>query len=172
MLDIGEKVILKLKKRDEKAFDIVYDTYYKLIYFIAYDILKDQYAAEDIMQETFIKLMENIEDYNHKGSFKQYLTTIARNLSLNELKKRNTHEELSLDEDISSSTEHSNLNVLLTLDNNLEKLESEIVKYKVLYDYSFQEIADTLNLSIGKVQSQYYLAIKKLKHYFEKEEGL
>ena len=172
MLDIGEKVILKLKKRDEKAFDIVYDTYYKLIYFIAYDILKDQYAAEDIMQETFIKLMENIEDYNHKGSFKQYLTTIARNLSLNELKKRNTHEELSLDEDISSSTEQSNLNVLLTLDNNLDKLESEIVKYKVLYDYSFQEIADTLNLSIGKVQSQYYLAIKKLKHYFEKEEGL
>lgn len=172
MTDINERIIRKLKSRDEKAFDKVYDAYYKLVYFVALDILKDESSAEDILQETFIKLMDNIESYDETGSFKRYLVTIARNLALNEYKKRHAHEVKEFDENFAEAKNNDELSVILTLNDVLEPTEADIIKYKVLYDYSFQEIADLLKFTLGKVQSQYYIAIKKLKKHFKEMEEM
>ena len=53
--------------------------------------------------------------------------------------------------------------------NTLSEEESNIITLKVLYDYSFKEIGEELNMSIGQIQAKYYKAINKLKKYFEKE---
>ena len=97
-MDVNTKVIENLKKRNERAFNIVYKKYYRLVYYVAFDILHDASAAEEVMQETFIKLMSNIESYQDNGQFKKYITTIAKNLALNEYKKRKRYETVPLED--------------------------------------------------------------------------
>ena len=78
-MKISKKILRDLKNRQEKAFNIVYHEYYKLIYYVALKITKDETLAQDIMQDTFVKFMENIENYQDDGHLRQYLTTITRN---------------------------------------------------------------------------------------------
>lgn len=86
-MKISQKVLTDLKNRQEYAFEIVYQEYYRLIYYISFRIVKDEELAKDIMQETFLSLMEHIEEYNESGTLKSYLTSIAKNKSLNAIQK-------------------------------------------------------------------------------------
>lgn len=168
---IDSKLISALKRREKKAFDKVYQEYYRLVYYVALTTTRDEELAQDIMQDTFINFMKNIEDYEHDGKLKQYLTTIARNLSMNAIKDKNRKNE-SLDDSLLSASvndDTSEVVVKLTLEKTLSLQDAEIVSLKVLYNYNFREIAEELGLTIGVVQSQYYKAIESLKKYFEKE---
>ena len=167
-----ELTISTLKRRKKRDFERIYNQYYKLVFYVSYNLVKDQELAQDIMQDTFISFMNHIEDYDEQGKVKQYLTTISKNLSLNALKKK-TNKEI-LDEDAislysSQDMELEKVKIKLTLNNTLSEEESNIVTLKVLYDYSFKEIGEELNMSIGQIQAKYYKAIDKLKKYFEKE---
>ena len=171
-MDVNTKVIENLKKRNERAFNIVYKKYYRLVYYVAFDILHDASAAEEVMQETFIKLMSNIESYQDNGQFKKYITTIAKNLALNEYKKRKRYETVPLEDSFFKSEDYSTIDVILTLENTLTNEEAKIVSLKVLFDYNFQEIADEIGLTLGATQARYYKAIEKLRKYFKGEKKL
>lgn len=169
-MSIPSNIIYKLKEKDESAFDYVYDKYNKLVYYIAYEILNDSQASEDVLQETFIKLMDNIDSYEDQGNFKQYLCKIAKNIAINEYQRRKAKNLIyDIPEDIAINDDHQSFELIITLDKYLEKEESQIVKFRILYDYSFKEISQEMNLSIGIVQSKYYNALKKLKNYFKGE---
>lgn len=165
--------IQRLKKRKEQDFKEIYISYYKLVYYVSLMIVKDEHIAEDIMQDTFVSFMNHIEDYQDDGKVKQYLTTISRNLSLNYLKRKSRVNEIADEEIIASagekSNEYSRIDIMLTLEKTLSLQEANIVSLKVLFDYSFKEISEELNLTIGATQAQYYRAIDKLKEHFEKE---
>lgn len=169
---INSKVIANLKNRQKKAFEIVYNTYHKLVFFIAFKITKDEQLSLDLMQDTFVKFMNNIEDYEDDGKLKQYLSSIARNLSLNALnEKENNH--ILLDENILNGKnyqDNSKVAVFIALEKCLSPLEIEIVSLKVLFEYNFREIAEDLNLTLGTVQSTYYRAIETLRKYYKKGE--
>ena len=91
-MNLKEPTLSSLKQRKRKTFEIIYRKYYRLVYYVALSIVKDEHLAQDIMQDTFVSFMNHIEDYNEDGKIKQYLTTISRNLALNAVKrKRNCH---------------------------------------------------------------------------------
>ena len=117
------------------------------------------------MQDTFVKFMENIENYQDDGHLRQYLTTITRNLALNLVTKKETINLDSIKEP--STNDNNNIELILTLKNTLDEDESNIVILKIIYDYNFREIAEDTNSNIGIVQAKYYKALKKLKNHFE-----
>ena len=168
-----EPSISKLKRRREKDFKEIYLKYYKLVHYVSLLIVKDEHIAEDIMQDTFVSFMNHIEDYKDDGKVRQYLTTISRNLSLNYIKKKSTTNEIiteDVTQDISyTERKYKEIEIKLTLNKTLSIIESEIVSLRVLFDYSFKDISEELNLSIGEVQAKYYKAINKLKEHFNKE---
>lgn len=163
--------ISTLKYQGKKSFEQLYLNYYKLIYFVSLNIVKDEEAAKDIMQETFVNFFNHIDDYSETGQVKQYLVTISKNLSYNHLKKKTNQEKVGskeIDEAYSKDNQYSSVELKLTLENTLSLEESKIVIYKIMHDYSFQEIADEMSQSLGMVQSKYYKALEKLKKHFEK----
>lgn len=169
---MNKLTVSTLKKRKRKDFEKIYNTYYKLVFYVSYVIVKDQELAQDIMQDTFVNFMNHIEDYSEEGKVKQYLTTISRNLSYNAIKKKSNTEILN--EEIfatKGSVDKSiqEIELKLTLENTLSLEESNIVILKILYDYSFKEIAEELGQSLGTIQAKYYKALEKLKLYFGKE---
>ena len=164
------KVIRKLKNRDRVTFEKTYQKYYKLVYYVSLTVTKDPDLSQDLVQDTFVKFMNTIEGYKENGKVKQYLTTIARNLSLNEMKRRNKSSTLSNDELVPTKDDtQERTKLILTLEKTLTLEESQIVTLKILYDYNFKEIAEELHESLGTIQGKYYKAMEKLKKYFQKD---
>jgi RNA polymerase sigma-70 factor (ECF subfamily) len=83
-----EKLLNTFKKGSEQAFDRLYEETKIPVYYTILSIVKDESLAEDLMQDTYIKMINQLDKYQKKGQFLAWLKTIARNTALNEYNKR------------------------------------------------------------------------------------
>lgn len=159
-----DTLITRLRNKDKDAFKEIYYNYNKLLYYIALSLVRDVDTANDIVSDTFLKFMEKVQDIEDIN-IKSYLSTTCKNLSLNYLKKKKT---VPLDEVLyKTSSKGNHLDLLLTLDELLTEEEAFIVTCKIVYDYTFKDIAEDFNINIDKVKNRYYSAIRKLKIYYK-----
>ena len=163
------KLIKELKHNSVKAFKMVYEQYKNFVYYQAYIILNNKEDAEDVLQNTFIKFMRNIEYIDDDSSLNQLLSKMSKNEAIDMYRKRNRRNEV-LDDNINTYKEEfdtSKINVILTLNNTLKPLDASIIALKIIFDYSFEDISKELNESIGVIQARYYKALKVLKAYYK-----
>lgn len=87
---LQEDVLLLIQKKDDRAYNVLYDMYAKSLFAIISNIIKDREEAEDILQEVFIKIWKNIDSYNEsKGRFYTWMLNIARNSSIDKMRSKN-----------------------------------------------------------------------------------
>lgn len=164
MLIITKGLIEKLKNKDEFAFEQIYYEYENLVYYICLSITKDKHASEDLTQETFLKLLTSLDNYTEVGKFKQYIMMIARNLSKNYLTRVVNKQPIYSDETIyGTKDQNKSSNLIYDIKEYLDDDQAEIVILKIVHNLKFKEIAEYKGLTIGKVQSDYYDAIKTLR---------
>lgn len=72
------ELLIKYKKGDKQCFHVFYENLKKPVFYNIYSILKNKEASEDILQETFIKLLENIDKINSQDSILGYLMVIIQ----------------------------------------------------------------------------------------------
>lgn len=82
-----KELLLQVRQGDETAFTALFDLYRPRIYTTALRITKDEWSAEEILQDTFVKIWKNRETLDDIGNFEGWLYTIARNITFNELKR-------------------------------------------------------------------------------------
>jgi RNA polymerase sigma-70 factor (ECF subfamily) len=167
---VDAHLIEMLKQKDEEAFELIYNEYSNLIYYIAYSIVKNKEDAEEVVQDTFLNMLKSIETYNGNNKFKQWLMQIARNLSYNKV-TRNKEKYTIRDDKIITTIKapRENTDLLLTIRGLLDLESSHIVILRIVYDFSFKEIAEDCKLTVNKVQGIYYQSLKKLKKEFRYE---
>ena len=78
------KNLIELKNGSEDAFDSIYEITNKSVYMLILSILKDKFKAEDIMQDTFMKVRTNIDQYKPNTNGLAWVLTIAKSLAINE----------------------------------------------------------------------------------------
>lgn len=160
------EVIRQLKKHDEHAFAIVYDNYYRLLYFIIASYVKNSEDVQDILQTVFLTIFNKIHHLRNEKDFHQWASKIARNAALDFLRKQKkvlSFCEEDLNHMYSSSPEQIIFNTYLT------DLENRIFTLKVVYELTFQEISDIVNLKIGKIFLIYNTALEKVKSHYQEE---
>ena len=81
------EMIDEFKQNDHSNFNLFYELTHKQVFFSSFTILKEQTLAEDIMQDTYVTFLNNIGDVKSSQNIYAYLSTIARNLSINYYKK-------------------------------------------------------------------------------------
>lgn len=167
---INNRILIKLKNKDEDTFKKIYDEYEKLIYFIALQITKNKETAEEVVQDTFLKMLNSIDSYTENGKFKEWLMTICRNISYNRItrdKEKDTLKDDSITDNVSAKS--NDQDILLTINGILDELSASVVIYRIYYDLSFKEIANYYEMSLGTIQGIYYKAIKTLRKEFKYE---
>ncbi len=171
------ELILKAQKGDSYSFDLLVKRYQKKIYFLAYRMVKNHDAADDIAQETFIHAYFAIKSFKLGYSFYSWLYRICMNLSINFLKRQKFVIPESQFEEVASPLERqttrmdpSNHFALKELENKIEKaIDSLPPKYKAVLvlriyeDLSYEEIAQTLKISLGTVMSRLFRAREKMQ---------
>lgn len=172
MKKINEKelheLFAKLKQnKTENIFSELYTKYRKLVYRIAFGIIKNNENSDDITQIVFSKIWSMNTSNLPESSEASWLYSITKNETLNYLRKnRNTFD---LEDIYYITDEDVNINKLLDYDSynklisKLNKKEQEIVSLKILSNLSFREIAQILNEPVGTIKWRYYKSIHTLK---------
>lgn len=173
-MDRQEEHILfeKIKTDDEKAFERLFRHYYPHLCLYATQILKNPLAAEEIVQELFVRLWERRKETEIESSLKNYLLRAVKNLCLNFIKHNQIKNEyfqkiLAENEPISSDDNFENQTELFQI---IEKSISELpAKRREIFRLSrqeglkYREIAEKMNISIKTVETQMGLAMKTLR---------
>ncbi|MFA5283612.1 MAG: sigma-70 family RNA polymerase sigma factor [Bacilli bacterium] len=162
---VKRKVVLDLISRDQNAFNEVYAAYRKLLFFIIISIVKNETVAEDLLQDTFIKVYEAVVSLKDPNSFHSYITLTAKNLALNEIKKSRRVESLEPLEDIYGH-EEQNFTLLDEIADYLSPAENTIVVYKIVHERGFQEISDLMDIPLSTAYQIYRRALKKIKEHY------
>lgn len=160
-------MIKKLRNHDEEAFDYCYYTYKNLVYFHIIKIVKNKELAEELMQDTFLKMYQSIDKFDGRY-FKAWLLKIASNLAISELRKNNDTVEYNdniISKEVVDMYSHNDL--MSDLKGILTDDEYLIVVYKIIYNMKIKEIAEVFNIPIGTAGWKYNEAIKKAKKYFK-----
>lgn len=88
MGSIEEKLIKKIKKGDRDAFAELVELYKDKVYQVSYRMLGNAQEAEDVAQETFLRVYANLSSYDPSYKFSTWIYRIATNLSIDQLRKR------------------------------------------------------------------------------------
>lgn len=178
MKETLEKAILNLQKGDTNSLGIIYDLTSKGVFTFVLPIVKNYSTAEDIMQQTYIKVFENVKSYKEGTNARNWILTIAKNLAINEFNKNKKIIDADFDENIYQDDSPCILNE--SLDTPLIKLANQILDHQefqivimhTVGEYKHREIADILNIPLGTVTWKYNNAIEKIrKEYLKREEN-
>ena len=160
-------IFCEIKNNNELYFNKLYEKYRKLIYAIAYSILKNKENSEDIVQKVYIKIWKMEKQKLPTCNEACWLYTLTKNETLDFL--RYEKKLLNVDELYYIGEENKEINEILNIDSYnriISKLnvdEQEIVSLKILSNLSFKEISQILNIPEGTIKWKYYKSIHTLK---------
>src|SRR6478752_7485320 len=97
ILDPDAALMLRVKRGDRAAFEELVEKYKQPVLNLVYRILQDAAESEDLAQQVFVQVFKAADRYRVSAKFSTWLFTIARNLSLNEIRRRSRHPADSLD---------------------------------------------------------------------------
>ncbi|MBU1144013.1 MAG: RNA polymerase sigma factor [Firmicutes bacterium] len=157
-------IIQELKTRNYQSFDTFYNLTKNQVFYAIISVVKDKDLAEDIMQDTYVKFLEKIDQYKDGANPYAYLSTIARNLAINlyNQRKREVYSEEIFETIASPEVKDDEEDIFKILD-LLEPDEKEVVTLHIVNDLKFREIAPIVDKPLGTVLWIYNKAIKKLK---------
>ncbi|MBP3254967.1 MAG: sigma-70 family RNA polymerase sigma factor [Clostridia bacterium] len=156
-----------LINKDDIKFNEFYSKYNKLIYCIAFSILKNEEESKDITQKVFIKIWNLEKSKFPTKNEASWLYILTKNETLMYL--RNKKQELNIEDMYYIGKEDKELNEIIDKDkynrilSKLDIKDQEIVSLKILSQFSFNQISKILDMPIGTVQWRYYKAINTLK---------
>ena len=158
----------KIAHGDERAFEELYNKTRQAVYSVCLGIVRVHMTAEELMQDTFVTVWTRSAEFKGHG-YKSWILTIAKNKSLNYLKKQ-SHEvafDFLENDDIGSYESDMALSVTIraALD-TLDPIERQIVLLRNS-GVKAKEIAEYLGIPRGTVSWKYTEALKKLKKYME-----
>lgn len=157
-----DKYLDRIKNREENALEELYNLIKNNVYSFALGILRNHDDALDTLQETFIRIYKNIDQYENKDKALAWIYTITKNIAYTKLK--NNQRTINITE-IEFTTQHNYDDKLLveTLLKTLNETERSIVILHIVDGFKFQEIAQILDLKLSTTLSKYHRAMKKLR---------
>jgi len=168
-----QKLIADARRGDDEAFKKLVRRYESRVAATVIGMLGRCPEAEDVGQEAFIRFYKSLNKFRGQSALGTYLTRIAINLSLNELKRRRRRSSLfrqkPIEEihDISDESANDHINedkeIVQRAIRQLEDKFRAVVVLRLIDGYSTEETADILKIPVGTVLSRLSRAQKKLK---------
>lgn len=171
--DLG--LINKFKGGLMEGFEMLVKKYHNRVINIANSLVGNTSDAEDIAQEAFLKVYRSLHSFNARAKFSSWLYRVTVNTAYDHLRKH-THKAASLDEidyeNIADTKNHEDVIAKDSMQDALRKIpflfRSALI-LKEIEGLSYEEIAKTLSIRIGTVESRIFRARKMLKDILTKK---
>lgn len=166
-----DRIVSNITNGDTSALSELYERLKRPVFVLALSIVKDYGIAEDIMQETFLKVAVNAGSYRKGTNAQAWVFSITRNLALDFLKMRRPD---SLDDNrVFESSTGFEEKIASTLEfrrmiEALDDIEKQIIALHVAGRLKHKQIAKILGISAANVRAKYSRALKKMKTDYSK----
>lgn len=173
-----DKDIIELfhdKKSKEKAFASLLSKYQERVYWHIRKMVIDHDDANDLTQDTFIKVYKSLEKFRSDSGLFTWLYRIATNECLTFLKKKKRRTLLSSENYQEQLFEQLKADPLITGDEIQQKLQMALLtlpeKQKLVFnmkyfdDMKYDEISKVLHISVGSLKASYHHAVKKIETF-------
>jgi RNA polymerase sigma-70 factor (ECF subfamily) len=161
---------------DQAAFGCLVERFPRDVYGKAFSILKNHLDADDVVQETFLRVFRALPGFRFESSFRTWLITITTRQALNFIsRKRSNHESLDPSEDgpehLALRVEGNQMTALLDLESRrilrdalprLPQRQRQALLLKIQNDWKYEEIAREMAISVGSVKAHIFHAIQNL----------
>ena len=181
-LTLERELLTKIAVRDESAFRTIYDLYHKKIYTFSLRLLKSKQMAEEVVQESFLKIWLMGDSIEKISNIEAYLVTLARNRSLDALRAQQRIITADLANSNRWTEEHNETEESIFLKDTKELLQTGInllpPQQKLVYQLchqeglKYEEVAEKLNLSPLTVKTHMQHALRFLRTYVVKNGDL
>jgi RNA polymerase sigma-70 factor, ECF subfamily len=174
-----EELVLRFKKGDTSSFIFLVNRHKKGLYGMVYRILRSQADAEDLTQEIFLKVYENIHGFREESSFKTWLYRIGINQVSNHRKSGKYNREILNEtllqindcqqpEIIEKLIEKDYSRLLSAAIDSLPPKQKMTLSLRVDKDLKNREIAEILDCPLGTVKANLFHAINHIKSTLKK----
>jgi RNA polymerase sigma-70 factor (ECF subfamily) len=167
--------LVRAQKGDDEAFARLVELYQKPVYNLCYRMLGNSGDAEDAAQEAFLRAYKNLRRYDRNRSFATWLLSIASHYCIDQLRKRRFN-AFSIDDDEKAWLEppdpgmgpestvgmHEKQAQVQELLEKLSPKDRAAVIMRYWYDYSYEEIAQELSLTVSAVKSRLHRSRRDL----------
>ncbi len=166
-----EELVLLLKSRDRRGFEILYDRYSAALYGVIVKVLQSDEQAPDVLQESFVKIWKNIDAYDpKKGKLFTWILNIARNTAIDKTRSRSfqsNYQTQSIETSDPEGARSEQMPIehigLTDIVNSLKTELREVVDIIYFRGYTHAEAAESLNLPLGTVKTRIKIAIRELR---------
>ncbi len=160
-----DEIIEEFRECNYTNFDYFYNETKKNVFFSIAAIIKDRSVIDDLMQDTYLKFLENIDKYKKNTNINAYLSTIAHNISINyyNKEKRVVRNDEVIDYIQDKNNDPYDEIEVIELLKDLSDIEREIVVLHVINELKFKDIANIVNKPLGTVLWIYNKAIGFLR---------
>ncbi len=164
------ELVEKLKAHDEQGFSYLYDHYSKALFGLIYGIIPHAETAEDVLQEVFLKIWQNIRSYDtSKGRLYTWMLNIARNGAIDRTRSKDFNKQ-SKTVDLSETVYNKESGKLSMDDVGLQKVLQQLpednrrlLQLAYFQGYTQEEIAGMLGIPLGTVKTRIRNTIIQLR---------
>lgn len=177
-----EELVRLCKEGEERAFEELIKKYHVPIFNYIYNLVGEKQTTEDLTQETFIKMVNNIEKYKNINSakFSTWLFTIAKNTVNDHYRKTKSKTTVPLEENMEILTEMDSVEdqiakreALKEIGQAIESLPNEeksAIYLRYYMNLSYKEIAQVLSSSQDRVKWKLHDGLQKIRKIVKKKE--
>ncbi len=173
---VDEKTLvkqLKNSKTQEQAFRVLMTLYKERLYWHIRKIVKSHDDADDVLQNTFIKVYRNIEKFNSESKIYSWMYRIATNESITFINKRAKEKNIDITEHhqnlastLQEDTLFSGTEIQLILQKAIATLPQKqqlVFNMKYFDEIKYSDMSETLETSVGALKASYFHAVKKIE---------
>jgi len=170
---------LKDSKTQSRAFEVLINTYKQRLYWHIRRIVLNHDDADDVLQNTFIKVFRNIDGFKGDSKLYSWMYRIATNEALSFLKSKSKKQGISNEELQNQMLDNLQADVYFEGDEIQIKLQKAIAtlpeKQKLVFnmkyfqELKYEEISEILETSVGGLKASYHLAAKKIEAYLKED---
>src|SRR5215470_544740 len=176
--DADEDLMVLYQKGEVRAFELLLTRHRKPVYNFILRFVGDKETAEDLLQEAFMRVIKGAEAYKRQAKFTTWLYTIARNLCVDQTRRRKHRKHASLDAPMDTSDDSGSLMDVLpsnemasdrkseTMQRAISALsdeQREVFLMREFLDMPFKQIADVVGVPENTVKSRMRYALEKLR---------
>ena len=164
---------------DAEAFAVLYDRHSRVAYSLAYRMMGERQAAEDLLQDAFLEIWRRAATYRaERGSLRTWILSIVHNRGIDRLRslssRRRTQEKVEAEAPTSQPSEafaetwrNSQREQVRAAMSTLPPEQLKILELAYFSGYTHVEIADMLALPLGTVKGRMRLGLKKIRAFFD-----
>jgi RNA polymerase sigma-70 factor (ECF subfamily) len=182
--EADEDLMVKYQQGEVRAFEILLTRHRKAVYNFVLRYVGDKETAEDLLQETFMRVIKGADAYKRQAKFTTWLYTIARNLCVDQTRRRKHRRHASLDapmaadddsgtlldvipsKEMGSDRKSVNKQLYAKLQGAISALseeQREVFLMREFLDMPFKQIADVVGVPENTVKSRMRYALEKLR---------